>query len=170
MALKLLLAGALALMAKRRTAAEGDTTLSDPAFVAARDGFMPMHDAPIEPSWIVEGTPHARESVHSKGDDDASVTALWDCTAGTFRWHFGWDETVVILAGEVHITAEDGSERVLQAGDIAYFKAGTWATWRIDDYLRKVAFVRRPFPGLLVTAMKLKRALKGKEPQAGLAA
>lgn len=169
MALKLLMAAALAIAARRRAEKPGQAE-PPPAFVAGRTGLMAMKPAPIDPSWIVEGAPEARLSEHSKSFDGASVTAVWDCTAGIFRWHFGWDETVVILEGEVHVTAEDGSERVLAAGDIAYFKAGTWATWRIETYVRKVAFVRRPFPGLMVAAMKLKRALKGGAPAAGLAA
>lgn len=169
MPLKLLMAAALAIAAKRgieeQAAAE-----PPPVFVADGIARMCMKAAPIDPSWIIEGAPQARLSEHSKSFDGASATAVWDCTAGAFRWYFGWDETVVILEGSVHVTAEDGTERVLSAGDIAYFKAGTWATWRIETYVRKVAFVRRPFPSLMVAAMKLKRALKGGDQAAGLAA
>ena len=80
-----------------------------------------MQPKPIEPSWVLAGNPQARLSLHSRAYDDQATTAIWDCTAGTFRWYFGWDETVMILEGEVHITAEDGSERTLKAGDIAVF-------------------------------------------------
>lgn len=169
MPLKLLVATALAITAKRRMD-KVEETVPAPVFVANGVGRMAMKPAPIEPGWIVEGAPQARISEHSKSFDGGSVTAVWDCTPGTFRWHFGWDETVVILEGEVHVTAEDGTERTLSAGDIAYFKAGTWAIWRIETYLRKVAFVRRPFPSLMVAAMKLKRALRGGGAPAGLAA
>lgn len=169
MPLKLLVAAALAITAKRRVDKQ-DGTEPAPVFVADGVAQMTMKDAPIEPGWVIAGTPSARLSEHSKSHDEASATAVWDCTAGTFRWFFGWDETVVILDGSVHVTAEDGTQRLLSAGDIAYFKAGTWATWQIDTYVRKVAFVRRPFPNLIVAAMKLKRALKGAEPTGGFAA
>ena len=59
------------------------------------------------------------------------------------------------------VTAEDGSERTLRAGDIAYFKGGTWATWRIETYVRKIAFLRKPFPEPLAMLYRLRNALRG---------
>ncbi len=107
---------------------------------------MALESSPINPDWILEGNPQARWYEHSVSDDRAAYTAVWDSTAGTFRWRFDWDETVYILEGDVHVTDQDGRTRTLQAGDVAYFRAGTWATWKIDRYLKKVAFVRRSLP------------------------
>jgi len=131
-----------------------------PNFVAEAAGEMAMKPAPIEPSWVLAGNPVARVAEHSRGKDDAAVTALWDCTAGEFRWQFGWDETVLILDGEVHITAEDGTERTLRAGDVAYFAGGTAAVWRIDAYVRKIAFCRKPFPKPLTMAYRLRNLIR----------
>ena len=75
----------------------------------------------------------------------------------------------MILEGEVHITTEDGVERTLHAGDVAYFAGGTWATWRIDRYLRKVAFLRKPFPKPLTMAYRLRNLVRQGNTQ-GLAA
>ncbi|NTE85244.1 cupin domain-containing protein [Agrobacterium rubi] len=127
--------------------------------VSAPSHAMDMQPAPINPDWIIAGDPQARMADHSKSADRAAYTALWDCTAGTFRWFFAWDETVHILEGGVHVTAEDGSVHHLNAGDVAYFKAGTWATWRVDTYVRKVAFLRRPFPAPIAFAYRLKNKL-----------
>jgi uncharacterized cupin superfamily protein len=127
--------------------------------VSASSCALEMRPAPINPDWIIAGEPQARMADHSRSDDRASYTALWDCTAGTFRWYFGWDETVHILEGEVHVTAEDGSVHELRAGDVAYFKAGTWATWRVETYVRKVAFLRRPFPTPIAIAYRVKNRL-----------
>jgi hypothetical protein len=138
-------------------------------FVAGTADDMEMRPSPIEPSWIIAGDPVARLAEHSRGQDDAAVTALWDCTSGEFRWHFGWDETVMITEGEVHITADDGTERLLRAGDIAYFAGGTWATWRIDRYVKKIAFCRKPFPKSLTLAYRLRNLVRGAALQ-GLAA
>lgn len=107
---------------------------------------MELTSAPINPDWILEGNPAARSHQHSASADHAAYTAVWDTTAGTFRWHFGWDETVYILEGEVHVTDVDGKVRTLGKGDIAYFRGGTWATWKVDNYLKKVAFMRRSLP------------------------
>ncbi|AYG64967.1 DUF861 domain-containing protein [Rhizobium sp. CCGE531] len=139
------------------------------SFVVGASNEMEMKPSPIEPSWILAGNPVARIAEHSRGQDDAAMTALWDCTAGEFRWYFGWDETVMILEGEVHITTEDGIERTLNAGDVAYFAGGTWATWRIDRYLRKVAFLRKPFPKPLTMAYRLRNFVRQGGAQ-GLAA
>ncbi|MBW8320821.1 MAG: cupin domain-containing protein [Arenimonas sp.] len=157
MALKLLLVGmAGTLLAVPRTFRNAEI----PPVVAAHSGHLALKAAPINPEWILRGTPLARVGDHSTSTDKASSTAVWDCTAGEFRWYFGWDETVVIQEGEVHVTAEDGSERLLKVGDIAYFRGGTWATWRVDDYVRKIAFVRRPFPEPLAMLYRIRNALR----------
>ncbi|WP_083638761.1 cupin domain-containing protein [Rhizobium oryziradicis] len=132
-----------------------------PSLVAAHGYGVELQPAPINPDWVIEGDPQARLANHSQSEDEASSTAVWDCTAGAFRWYFGWDETVVIQEGEVHVTAEDGSERILRAGDIAYFKGGTWATWRVETYVRKIAFLRKPFPEPLATLYRLRNAMRG---------
>jgi uncharacterized cupin superfamily protein len=128
--------------------------------VAGTLDSQPMRPAPIEPGWILTGTPTARFAEHSHGADDAAFTGIWDCTAGEFRWHFVWDETVLILEGDVVVTADDGTERHLRAGDVAYFAAGSWYTWRIDSYLKKLAFCRKPFPKPLTMAYRLRALLR----------
>ena len=138
------------------------------SFVGASPDALEMKPLPIEPSWVLSGNPQARAASHSKADDQCAATGIWDCTAGSFRWFFGWDETVVILEGEVHVTADDGTQRTLRAGDVGYFKGGTWATWRIDNYVRKVAFLRKPFPAPVAFLYKLKNALRPRQ-KVGLA-
>lgn len=160
MVLKIMIASAVAMAARSvplmpLSVGAGKTD----AVVSAASHAMDMELSPINPDWIISGEPVARMSHHSRSGDRASYTALWDCTAGTFRWFFGWDETVHILEGEVHVTGEDGSIHLLRAGDVAYFKAGTWATWRVDSYVRKVAFLRRPFPWPIAFAYRVKNKL-----------
>jgi uncharacterized cupin superfamily protein len=130
-------------------------------FVAGTADEMEMKPSPIEPSWIISGAPVARLAEHSRGQDDAAITAIWDCTAGEFQWHFGWDETVMIMEGDVHVTTEDGTERLLRAGDVAYFAGGTSAVWRIERYVKKVAFCRKPFPKSLTMAYRLRNLVRG---------
>ena len=138
--------------------------------IAASLDELEMTPKPIEPSWILAGAPQARLALHSRAYDDQATTAVWDCTAGTFRWYFGWDETVMILEGEVHVTGEDGSERTLKAGDIAYFPGKSWATWHIDSYVRKIAFCRKEFPAPVNMALKLRDRIRGGSASGGLAA
>ncbi len=131
------------------------------SFVAAGTSDMVFKPSKIEPSWVLSGNPRARIAVHSEASDNAATTAMWDCTRGEFRWYFGWDETVYILEGEVEVTAQDGSVKVLKAGDIGYFAGKTWAKWKIDTYVRKIAFCRKPMPLPVSIAMKLYRAFRG---------
>jgi uncharacterized protein len=129
------------------------------SLVAASVDEMDLKSAPVEPSWVISGNPQARMAEHSQSADDAGITALWDCTAGAFRWYFAWDETVMIIEGSVVVTDEAGNVRTLKAGDVAYFAGGTWATWEIETYVRKIAFLRRPLPAGLVFASRVKRSL-----------
>jgi uncharacterized cupin superfamily protein len=132
------------------------------SFVGTSLDILEMASSPIKPEWIVSGNPQARVAVHSKAEDHCAVTGIWDCTAGTFRWYFGWDETVFILEGEVHVTNEEGLQRTLRAGEVGYFKAGTWATWSVERYVKKVAFMRRPVPGPLAVAHRIGDFLRSK--------
>lgn len=164
MALKLLLVGMAGLMVARRREAP-EAAAVDPVVSAHVDGLA-LKPAPINSDWIISGNPLARVADHSQSSDEAGVTAVWDCTAGEFRWYFGWDETVVIQEGEVQVTAEDGTLRLLKAGDIAYFRGGTWATWRIDNYVRKIAFLRKPFPEPLAMLYRIRNALRARSGNA----
>lgn len=131
-------------------------------FIGACPRALELEPAPIEPGWVLSGNPEARVAYHSTADDRFANTAVWDCTAGSFRWHFGWDETVVILEGEVRVVADDGTRRVLRPGDAGYFKAGTWATWHVDHYVKKIAFTRRPLPAPIAVAYRIEAALRAK--------
>jgi uncharacterized cupin superfamily protein len=115
-----------------------------------------LANQPINPSWILSGQPQARSSAHSSGADGGGSTNVWDCTAGSFRWHFAWDETVLILEGGVSVTSPAGHRTSLKAGDVAYFPAGTAWTWEVENYVRKLAFHRRPSSRLdgIVQTMK----------------
>jgi mannose-6-phosphate isomerase-like protein (cupin superfamily) len=71
---------------------------------------------------------------------------VWECTAGRFNWHYSEDETVVVISGEVFITAEKGDETRLGQGDVGFFPAGSSCIWRINDRVKKVAVLRKDMP------------------------
>ncbi|MDH7799815.1 MULTISPECIES: cupin domain-containing protein [unclassified Beijerinckia] len=148
--------------------------MSSPDFAAAALDAVVLEPAPINPEWIVTGAPLARSVEIFRSPDGAATCNVWDCTAGTFKWYFGVDETVHILQGEVEVTAQDGSVRVLKPGEVAFFASGTWATWRIENYVRKLAYCRHSMPLLLAYSLraigKLMRmsGLKSAAPDSGL--
>lgn len=113
-----------------------------------------LEPAPIEPSWILEGTPVARTAVWSVSSDTTTTAMVWDCTAGRFRWFFGGDEIVSILEGEVTVTDAAGSERTLRPGDGALFRAGTWTVWHVPTYVKKVAICRDTLPKPVVVSLR----------------
>jgi uncharacterized cupin superfamily protein len=112
--------------------------------LVARSGQVDYKPAPINPEWIVSGDPQARSGDLVASPDGYGSANFWDCTAGEFNWQYGWDETVLILGGEVRITDSDGATSVLRAGDVAHFPAGSTYHWKIERYVRKIAFHRKP--------------------------
>lgn len=129
---------------------------ANPLFIAGRPEDVTLAEAPINPGWIVSGTPRARAGLHSPSIDGRASTHIWDCTEGSFWWTFGDDETVVILEGEVRVTTEQGETRLLGQGDIAYFAGGTRAFWEVQTYVRKIAFCRQ-----VITPVRMLRAMLG---------
>jgi uncharacterized protein len=96
----------------------------------------------------------------------SSTAVVWDCTLGSFKWHYSKDETVNFLSGEAFMIDANGDEQRFGAGDIAFFAAGTTCTWRVTEHIRKVAVVRETIWRPLVFILKVsKKILRGKQWQ-----
>ena len=116
-----------------------------PGLQTADDRRADLQPKPVRPEWIVAGAPVARALVLSD-DGDGLVTGLWDCTAGTFEWHYASDEVIHVVDGEATLELENGQLLNLSAGDIAHFSPGTKVTWYVDRYVKKF-YVDRILPG-----------------------
>src|SRR5258708_6244374 len=81
------------------------------------------------------------ENTVSKSIVSANV-AIWECGAASYKWHYNQDEAYFVISGEGFMTDEKGVEHRFGAGDVAFFPAGTNATWRHPDHFRKVAFLK----------------------------
>jgi len=134
---------------------------SNPDFVAAPPENVELRDAPIDPAWIVSGTPVARAGLHSESRDGKASTNIWECSAGAFWWTFHNEETVVILDGSVRVTAQTGESRLLRSGEIAYFARDSKVLWEIEDHVRKIAFVRHRHSKQVLALRRMLRLLKG---------
>jgi uncharacterized protein len=120
-----------------------------------------MRSCPVNPAWVIEGSPVARNCILSRSCDGSATALLWDCTKGRFNWYYDIDETVYVLEGGAVIIDDAGMERYIGAGDHVLFRAGSHAVWRVDDYVRKVAFCRSPVPAPVMLAMRaLRKAAK----------
>jgi uncharacterized cupin superfamily protein len=112
-----------------------------------------LNPAPIDPAWIVEGTPQARSKEVARSADGSSAVMIWSCTPGVFTWRYKVDEALHVVSGEAFVTDGTGEIRRMAAGDVVFFPAGSVSTWRITEELKKVAVCRHALPrpvGLLV--------------------
>jgi uncharacterized cupin superfamily protein len=118
----------------------------------------PWESAPIDPTWIIEGSPTTRVRPIAQGGDLSS--GFWECTAGHFDWHYGADESVYILEG--HVLLRDRAEGIwydLRPGDSVTFRAGSTVEWVVGLYVRKF-WVIGPRPSLLRRLIRLARGAK----------
>lgn len=127
--------------------------------VVAIPAQVDLAPAPIHPDWILSGTPEARSKQLVRSRDGASSIMAWSCTPGRFNWHYTVDETVHLISGEVFITDENGEERRLGPGDMAFFPAGSRSTWRVPAEVRKLAVCRHALPQPLGFALRAWRKL-----------
>ncbi|WP_395740697.1 cupin domain-containing protein [Prosthecobacter sp.] len=103
-----------------------------------------LHPSPINPDWILEGTPVANATTLAIAPDHTLSCAVWECHAGSFKWIFGLDEIVQILEGEVVIEEQNAGRKVhvLRAGDTAFFPDGLTTHWTVKHYVKKFAIHR----------------------------
>jgi len=140
------------------------------SIVMATPANFELDPEPIPQEWILSGTPISRGKNLVRSRDWTSTVVVWDCTAGRFRWHYSQDEAILVVSGEAFLLLENGEERRFGPGDVGFFPAGTTCTWRVADYIRKVAVLRetmwRPLGFCLKIWKKFLRVvgLSGKSP------
>jgi uncharacterized cupin superfamily protein len=108
--------------------------------------------SPINPAWIISGSPVCRANIFDPSHDRKSSSGIWECTGpAKFDWHYGRDESIYLLDGAVEIEYM-GKKFSLAAGDSTHFAAGTKATWVVPQHVRKT--YRLYEPGRLVRYMR----------------
>jgi uncharacterized protein len=96
----------------------------------------------IPAKWLLSGPPETRSKVLGRSRDRLGYAVLWECGASSYKWHYSKDEAYIVLSGEGIMTDEQGVEHYFGPGDVAFFPAGTIATWRHSDHFRKVAVLK----------------------------
>lgn len=127
--------------------------------VSNYSAYLELQSSPINPDWILEGAPVARNRLVAPSTDRFGWTMLWDCTAGKFNWHYNIDETVHIIEGSVTVTDSDGTTTTLNPGDIAFFPRGCVAHWHVENYVRKVAYCQKPVPAIVAFPLRALRKI-----------
>jgi uncharacterized cupin superfamily protein len=111
--------------------------------------------APIEPSWIIEGNPIARNALLSRSEDGTASTIVWECTEGKFNWYYDIDETIHILEGSIVLESDTMEPTRFGPGDVVFFKNGAHARWHVEGRVRKLAFCRKTQPKLVGLAVRV---------------
>lgn len=127
----------------------------------AQSQDVALEAAPIPTAHVLSGTPTARNAVVFKSDDKLQITLLWHCTAGSFRWFYDEDETILVLEGGMTLHFDDGTTRTCAAGDTVFFPAGTSCIWVIETEVRKLAFFRKPAPQVVALPLRIMHKLLG---------
>jgi uncharacterized protein len=127
----------------------------------AQSHDVALEPAPIPPAHVLSGTPTARNAVVFKSDDKLQITLLWHCTAGSFRWFYDEDETILLLEGGMTLHFDDGTTRTCAAGDTVFFPVGTSCVWVIETEVRKLAFFRKPAPQVVALPLRVLHRLLG---------
>jgi len=101
---------------------------------------------PLPPELILAGNPRTSGSVLAKSPDGCIVRGLWDCTPGSFRWTWDYDETVFVLSGRATVALQDGRVIELTPGDMAFFARGQGSVWTVHERFRKGFHADSPVP------------------------
>jgi uncharacterized protein len=133
--------------------------------LAFSSGNANLESAPINPAWILEGSPTARNRTISTSKDGTASSLIWDCTAGKFNWFYDVDETVYVIEGSV-LLKENGVQRRVSAGETVHFPVGAKVEWTVEKYIRKVAFCAAPLPmpiRMLRRGIRLLKRMSGRQ-------
>jgi hypothetical protein len=119
-----------------------------------------LRSAPIEPSWIIECHPMARNALLSRSEDGTASTIVWECTEGKFNWYYDIDETIHILEGSIVLESDTMKPTQFGPGDVVFFKKGAHAKWHVQGRVRKLAFCRATQPKLVGLGLRVLNKLQ----------
>jgi uncharacterized cupin superfamily protein len=100
---------------------------------------------PMDPFWIITGTPGTMLGTIDTSRDGLSFTAIWTCHPSEFDWHYHVDEFIFVLEGRAVLTY-DGRTVEIAPGSVVHFSAGTVVHWIVKKKIRKVAVWRHAMP------------------------
>lgn len=132
----------LPMVQKQKSADHRLETAVSESILAITPATVELEPELFPPGWVVSGSPQARFKKVVRSHDRTSHIVVWDCTPGSFKWHYGMDEAIVIISGEAFMINDKGEERRFGPGDLGFFPAGTSCTWRITEHLRKVGVLK----------------------------
>ena len=106
------------------------------ALIETSNLVVNLEPRPIEPSWIIEGSPVAQSCVLSKSADGLATTIVWECSEGRFNWYYDFDETILILEGSIVLENDTMRPTRYGKGDVIFFRNGAHARWYVEGRVR----------------------------------
>jgi len=100
----------------------------------------------LPPEAVIDGSPATAGAVLSQSADGRIVRGIWECTPGSFRWEWSYDETLVVISGSATVRFDDARRLTLRAGDFAFIARGQSGLWTTHTLLRKVFIGDSPTP------------------------
>ncbi|WP_315734852.1 MULTISPECIES: cupin domain-containing protein [unclassified Bradyrhizobium] len=131
-----------------------------PSLIETANLAVDLAPAPIEPSWIIEGSPTATSCTIARSSDGLGSTIVWHCTEGKFNWYYDFDETILILEGAIVLESEGMPAKRYGPGDVIFFRDGAHAKWHVEGHVKKLAFCLKTQPYLLGLAVRVINKLK----------
>src|SRR6266403_3895234 len=112
------------------------------SIVKVTPAVLELESDAIPADWLLSGAPETRKKLLLRTEDLLAQVIIWECGSVSYKWHYTSDEAYIVISGEGFMTDEKGIEHRFGPGDVAFFPAGTNATWRHPDHFRKVAFLK----------------------------
>ena len=128
--------------------------------ISTHSSTATLAPSPINPDWIIEDEPEARNCILNRSSDGVGCVILWECTAGKFEWHYDIDEMAYIIEGSVIVGDERTPPRRLGPGDVIFFPRDSVAKWHVESYVRKIAYCHKPLPNFARFPIAILRKLK----------
>jgi uncharacterized protein len=107
-----------------------------------QSGLDPWPSLEESGAEFLDGTPQQSGRVDYGSLETPLIVGVWECTKGSFKATYPWNEMATILEGNITITFPDGSEHNFGPGDTHYATKGETVTWTIhSDKVRKAFFI-----------------------------
>ena len=133
-----------------------------PSAIEVANLKVKLFPSPINPAWVIEGNPRARSCMLSRSTDEGGWTAVWECTEGKFNWHYGLDETILILEGSIILESDALPRTRYGVGDVILFRKGAHARWHVENYVKKFAFGHTVAPASIAFSVRTLQSCKSK--------
>jgi uncharacterized protein len=88
--------------------------------------------------WVkTAGNPQMKTWVLHTASDGSMVSGIWECTVGSYHATYTAYEYVVLIAGRIVITPDEGTPVTVSAGDAFVVEKDFRGTWKIEENVRK---------------------------------